>query len=183
MKKFVSGFLAGAILCSAGSLMASGNIRLVINGQDITNTLDVSPQIINGRTMVPLRIVSERLDASVDWNSANQTITITSNYSILPGSSSPDYLAPLGYAENLTAAELLKKYRRELDVLGYNIINDTVTSSAGLVQPCIAVVEKNTGNKVYTFNTTDMPIPYWGTVNDNNFRSYLREELSKLGYI
>lgn len=41
-----------------------------------TVTLDVGPQLINDRTMVPVRFVSESLGAKVDWISETQTVTI-----------------------------------------------------------------------------------------------------------
>ncbi len=37
----------------------------------------VVPEIINGRTMLPLRFVSESLGCLVDWVDATKTITIT----------------------------------------------------------------------------------------------------------
>jgi photosystem II stability/assembly factor-like uncharacterized protein len=43
---------------------------------DSTN-LKVVPQIINGRTMLPLRFVTENLGATVGWEPVSQTITIT----------------------------------------------------------------------------------------------------------
>lgn len=43
---------------------------------DSTN-LKVVPEIINGRTMLPLRFVTENLGATVDWEPISQTITIT----------------------------------------------------------------------------------------------------------
>ena len=43
-----------------------------------TITLDVPAQIINGRTMVPLRAVSEALQATVSWDAATETVTIQS---------------------------------------------------------------------------------------------------------
>lgn len=43
-------------------------------------TLDVAPQIVNGRTMIPVRAVSESLGCTVDWNDESQTVVInTSN--------------------------------------------------------------------------------------------------------
>ncbi|MFE3576185.1 stalk domain-containing protein [Lysinibacillus sp. NPDC059133] len=57
-----------------------------INGERVT--LDVPAQIINGRTMVPVRFVSEALGQDVDWNSYNQIVSINSdtpsNISISP---------------------------------------------------------------------------------------------------
>ncbi len=40
-------------------------------------SLDVPPQVINGRTMVPLRFVSEAFGCDVGWNQQTTTITIS----------------------------------------------------------------------------------------------------------
>lgn len=44
------------------------------NGESIS--LDVPARLINDRTMVPVRAVSEALDAQVDWNDAEKTVVI-----------------------------------------------------------------------------------------------------------
>lgn len=41
-------------------------------------TLDVAPSIMNSRTMVPVRFVSEALGADVAWDGDTRTVTITS---------------------------------------------------------------------------------------------------------
>lgn len=43
-----------------------------------TISLDVPAQIINNRTMVPLRAVSEALQATVSWDAATETVTVQS---------------------------------------------------------------------------------------------------------
>jgi hypothetical protein len=43
---------------------------------DSTNS-KVVPEIINGRTMLPLRFVTENLGCQLQWNPNTQTITIT----------------------------------------------------------------------------------------------------------
>ncbi len=57
-----------------------GNPQAKVNGTtkwiDDTNH-KVVPEIINGRTMLPLRFVAESLGATVDWNGDTKTITIT----------------------------------------------------------------------------------------------------------
>lgn len=50
--------------------------------------LDVPPEIINGRTLVPARAVAEALDCSVDWDGGTQTVTISSEKWI-DGSNAP----------------------------------------------------------------------------------------------
>ena len=46
-----------------------------INNQE--QLLDVPAKVVNGRTLVPLRFVGQSLNATVDWNGATQTVTIT----------------------------------------------------------------------------------------------------------
>jgi len=57
-----------------------GNAVAFVNGSlkpiDPDNP-NVKPEIVNGRTMVPLRFVVESLGAKVEWNGNTQTITIT----------------------------------------------------------------------------------------------------------
>lgn len=60
--------------------LASNQIRLVINGQEIKP--DVSPQLINGRIMVPLRWVAEALGAQIKVDEHNNVINIIKPYSV-----------------------------------------------------------------------------------------------------
>ena len=56
------------------SLRIGSNV-LVRNGQNIE--LDVPARVINNRTLVPVRAVSESFGAKVDWNQAEQRVTVT----------------------------------------------------------------------------------------------------------
>ncbi|MBO8171073.1 MAG: copper amine oxidase N-terminal domain-containing protein [Bacillaceae bacterium] len=49
------------------------SIQVVLNQQEMQ--FDVSPRIINGRTMVPLRGIFEALEAEVDWNPDTRTVS------------------------------------------------------------------------------------------------------------
>lgn len=51
---------------------------------DSTVNLEASVEISSGRTMVPLRFVSEQLGITVDWNGKNRTITLTSGSIVAP---------------------------------------------------------------------------------------------------
>lgn len=42
-----------------------------------TKEIDVPPMSIGGRTMVPARVISEALDATVVWNNKTRTVSIT----------------------------------------------------------------------------------------------------------
>lgn len=58
-----------------------------VDGRPVT--LDVPAMIIGGRTLVPLRFISESLGARVDWNAAARTVLITSSGVALPPSQPP----------------------------------------------------------------------------------------------
>lgn len=51
-----------------------GSTDATVNGQH--KTLDVAATIINNRTLVPTRFVSESLGAEVSWNGSTRTVTI-----------------------------------------------------------------------------------------------------------
>jgi hypothetical protein len=46
----------------------------IVNGKEIS--IDAPPIIVEGRTLIPLRFVSENLGASVEWEASTQTVTI-----------------------------------------------------------------------------------------------------------
>lgn len=51
-----------------------GSTEVVKNG--VAGSMDVAPVIADGRTMVPLRFVSEQLGAAVDWDVSNNSVQI-----------------------------------------------------------------------------------------------------------
>lgn len=57
------------------SKTAAKPIEIYINDKKVES--DVAPIIVNDRTMVPLRVISENLGASVYWDSAQKTVRIT----------------------------------------------------------------------------------------------------------
>lgn len=61
--------------------MHINNNIITHNGVDIT--LDVAPQLINGYTMIPLRVVSECMDANVEWDGNTKTVYVTNKNSII----------------------------------------------------------------------------------------------------
>jgi len=69
---------------SAGNtlILNIGNHTAFLNGEAII--LDVPPEIINGRTLIPLRIFSETLGFQVDWLDKERMIKIWSPPSHLP---------------------------------------------------------------------------------------------------
>ena len=52
-----------------------GNPKASVNGQPVT--LDVPGIIMNGRTLVPVRFISEAFGAPVNWDDFSRTVSIT----------------------------------------------------------------------------------------------------------
>lgn len=57
--------------------MQIGNATAYVNG--VAKTLDVPAQTIEGRTMAPARFVAESLNATVNWDSASDTVKISTS--------------------------------------------------------------------------------------------------------
>lgn len=53
---------------------AAPPVKLVILGQTVQS--DVPPMIVQGRTLVPVRIISQKLKAKVDWDQSSQTAIV-----------------------------------------------------------------------------------------------------------
>lgn len=66
-------FVFALILNSSIYAFSETPIKVKLNNKEIS--FDVAPQIINGRTMVPLRKIFEALDIQVTWDDKTQTVT------------------------------------------------------------------------------------------------------------
>lgn len=48
-----------------------------VNGESVT--LDIPAKIVDCRTFIPLRFVSEKMDAAVEWDGETRTVSIVGN--------------------------------------------------------------------------------------------------------
>lgn len=60
---------------SAPEVYAESPIKLIIDGKRIIS--DVDPYISNDRTLVPIRVIAEELDAVVEWDNDNRAVHIS----------------------------------------------------------------------------------------------------------
>lgn len=84
MKKTVVLLLACVLVLSGITFAASSGyfegfriVNVNINGKNVVG--DVPAVMLNGRTMVPLRVISETFGADVNWNNTTYTATLKTN--------------------------------------------------------------------------------------------------------
>jgi hypothetical protein len=76
IKKILVILIALAIaLTVSESISAAGDIQVVVNGTFLD--FDVPPQNINGRILVPMRVIFEEMGAVVVWDADTQTVFAT----------------------------------------------------------------------------------------------------------
>ena len=75
MKKFIMGLIVGIIIATTLSAGATSNIRIFVNDKEINAEKAI---ISEGVTLVPLRTISEALNASVKWEEETRSIYISS---------------------------------------------------------------------------------------------------------
>lgn len=90
--------MAVFIFASTAAVWASEPIKLVVNGQEIKP--DVAPQIINNRTMVPVRWIAEALGAHVEWDPENQMVLIITDTNITDNQNNSDQTAIIKVVED-----------------------------------------------------------------------------------
>lgn len=64
-------------------------IQLVIGSNELvaygeSKEMDVAPEIVNGRTMIPIRFVSENLDCNVKWDDLTYSVLINKEGVVIP---------------------------------------------------------------------------------------------------
>lgn len=81
MKRFVSLLLGAALIFSLSipAFAASEDIKVTVDGKEVVFT-DAKPfRDENNRTLLPVRFVSEAMDAEVTWNNDTRVATIVKN--------------------------------------------------------------------------------------------------------
>lgn len=74
MKKLLMIILSMVILGTSSLSFASTVPTLIINGERVPS--DVNPVVRNGRTLVPIRVISERLGATVNYDNKTKQVTV-----------------------------------------------------------------------------------------------------------
>jgi hypothetical protein len=73
VKKLMFSGLVSACLVFATPVFAGGGITVTVDGNTLST--DTAPQIVDGRTLVPLRAIFESLGAEIDWDANTKTVS------------------------------------------------------------------------------------------------------------
>jgi hypothetical protein len=113
-------------------------IKIYVNGAELKS--DVPAQIINGRTMVPIRAIAENFGKKVDWNESKRTVTITGK----------------------TNLELVSTISKEWAAAGHAIMKEPLAYAGprDACQPC------HSGNGIQRLGSTDPYKPGKGILSN-----------------
>ena len=83
MKKLISVLLTIIMAVSATAIpaIANDNITVKLDGKEVA--FDVAPQLVNERTMVPVRAIFEALGATVEWDQQTNTVTSSKDGTVI----------------------------------------------------------------------------------------------------
>lgn len=89
-----------------GSKLMKQNQKLIV--------LDVAPRILNDRTLVPLRAVSESFSAYVEWQEENRTVVITTEEQQTPPSGGVTTPTPTPKPESTPEADASSSFEQQV---------------------------------------------------------------------
>lgn len=144
--------LSLGIVCSllfANTSFAREGIKIIVDGNEITTTQ--APIIQNGRTLVPLRAISEYLSCSVNWDAENKIVTLIKD----------DKIVELQiYNTLITVTDSKNTYEILLDAPAVVINGTTMVPLRAIAEIFDADVEWNNDEKIayiyYESNSTEI---------------------------
>lgn len=158
--KLTSLLLIILLLIPVVSFAANDTITLYINDKKVDT--DVSPEIRNGRTLVPVRVIFEHFDAKVYWNDAIKQVTIaTSDKTIILTINSNTVMVNasryvLDTAPVIKEGRTLVPVRFISETLGNKVEWDDKTRSVKISQP--GASSTTPVKPVYTYNITGITV-------------------------
>ena len=132
MKKLLPLLMAFCLILSL--CVSASDISIIVDGKALKS--DVPPTIVEGRTMVPMRVIFEELGASVTWIPESQMIRATYREKIIDLKIDTKVLISC----NVATGEIK---RTELDVAPQLISDSTYIPVRAVSEALGAVVEWN----------------------------------------
>jgi len=141
-------FLVVALLVASVPAVGAADqpIRLYVDGQELTT--DVPPMIIDGRTMVPVRVVADHLGFSVEWWEATRTVYLRGRRTVQLRLGSPDAYVDgravkLDVPAQAVQGRTLVPLRFIAEALGYDVAWDGQARAVRLTAPRVLIENLN----------------------------------------
>jgi phosphatidylserine/phosphatidylglycerophosphate/cardiolipin synthase-like enzyme len=127
-RKYLVALLAVVIACFllVSLVYAAQPITLIVNGQTVQ--CDVPPQLINGRTMVPISAVAKALGCQVNWDGNTQAVNIASSAG--SNASGLEYYFPrAGQHPDQELINVINSAKSNLDIAIYSLTKDDIVQA------------------------------------------------------
>lgn len=122
MKRILALIMSMCIVFYAGVSASAQDISIVVDG--VTRTPDVAPQIIDGRTMVPVRFIAELFGCKVDWDAITQSVIIDTGKGTASGSQYKveilNYAIDTDYEDNPCVVVHFKFYNNSTETVSFS---------------------------------------------------------------
>ena len=139
MKKNIALFMIACLLIMSAMCVSAANDEISVYLQGFSGIdgekiqFDISPQTINGRTMVPIRAIFEAMGASVNWDDATKTAICTKDGTVVKMTlnSTTEYINDNPYSMDVApviiSGRTLAPARYVAEAFGYNVKWDEMT--------------------------------------------------------
>ena len=135
-----------------------GSKTAVLNGE--SKELDTEPVIINSRTMLPLRFVSESFGYDVEWNNEDKSITISGSSDnaaeVSENPETPEQSAGntlviyYNYAENIEKGDL------DVDAISSASLDGNVNGNVNDLLVMAKEIQAKTGGDIFSVRTNEL---------------------------
>ena len=149
--------LTAVVIMTAVPALANTPITLIIDGN--RQSPDVAPIVVDGTTLVPLRLISETLGADVEWNATRRQATIrTAAYTVVFTIGSTTYTINGANRTLLQTPQIINDrtlvpIRAFAEAIGAEVGYNATTHTA-----TVDYFTKMTGSIIVTGSTTVQPI-------------------------
>jgi branched-chain amino acid transport system substrate-binding protein len=179
----VVGLFAGVRPASAETkdffmVLQVGFKQYALNGLPLN--AEVAPEIISGRTFVPVRLITETYGATVDWNPASRTVTIKlGEVEVILTIGSKEAIVGsetklLEAAPYIKAGRTMVPLRLISEAFGLSVYYDSQTKSISIKSKTTGVVPGITGNQILigSFSVQTGPYAVVGIPFSHGMQSY-----------
>lgn len=164
-----------------------GTNRAELNGKKVT--LDTSSILVNDRTMVPLRIIAETLDCTVDWLAKTRTVQITagtdtnvwerlkaSGLFTMSNDTASGYKGCMVYADSFDTAKIPAWYvKQDANMLQYCAdeydceiyVTKFDTKTLNEIREALMIIYPTGYDKVYDLMMKSIKAELWECLRDN----------------